>query len=280
VGDTPNDCCGTNVTEDGLRWYSLYWRDAPAVVVQAYAFRYERDRETQGPVRYTGFAEAELRVKSGARIDWDVVFEPFTLEQTTVEVNAILPDGYAPWFTSLQPVLGNNAGSNSLYVNTVGRSARFVLPKLEGLKARATAVAYSDGSTISGSTDVDLTHPRVDVSVLPGPVAESPADAALGVGSDTQLVWTHAGEGTFVVHIWPTEDQLGAPSFEVVTSQTTLPLSELLRLGLPALPSGVHYSWQVFAEEGVSVDDVAAWDWPSAESQQYGYSHPRRFTTR
>jgi hypothetical protein len=170
-------------------------------------------------------------------------------------------------------------------VTTANLAGTVVLPTGATLSQRAIAAAFADGAalplgsdtalgsaafnfltpasigaTISVRIEADLGDALgyvlvnglapgasgVTLTVLAPPVATLPVDKGTGISLSTDFVWTRFAGGVHVVSFTPTgASAANAPSFYVITADTTTRLPDLGAQGLP-LPAATTYRWNFF----------------------------------
>lgn len=234
----------------GLRWHG----EESAGALHALQWSVDGDGL---PLTYTGHGHRPLTLTPTMSdyLSQDMALLPVTT--TRLDGTANVPSGYTTTTRSLS-VLLPEGGHITIASETPpdGPTFSYATPAIAGARMAVAMMATAPAGEGSFAVLTDLPEDAsgATLEVAPVPELTSPPDGTPGVDHDTAFSWSAPAGGVTVVHF---SGLSGAPSFYVVTAETTATIPDLRDLGV-TLPVGTTYRWQVFGMPAFGDIDAAA----------------------
>lgn len=211
------------------------------------------------PLAYTGHGQRPLTLRAAlvGYLSQDMALLPVTTARLSGTVRT--PSGYTTTARSAS-VMFPEGGHITTATETAPTDPTFsyATPAIAGahMAVAVMAAAPSGEGSFAVRTDLQVDASGVILEVAPAPGLTSPPDGASGVDHDTTFTWSAPAGGVTVVHF---SGPSGAPSFYLLTEETTASIPDLHDLGI-ALPSEATYRWQAFTMASFADVDASAAD--------------------
>jgi hypothetical protein len=241
--------------------YSMtgYWTGASTTVGTMYALQQQNDASTGLPVAYKGFGTktSVSLTDAGTFANQNIALSTVTTATLSGTVSA--QSGYTLSSRGLGIVFGTGgfyvATDNSVPATPASTSFTFLTPVISGATFRLYCNASKTGSfVIASKTGLAGNASGISVTLPAAPEYSLPVASATGVTTTTDFSWTSMPNAVYILEF---RGPTGQPTYDVVTSSTTVKIPDLSSLGL-GLPKATAYSWVINAIAPTANMDASA----------------------